>query len=75
MAGVRLRTVRELMVHKAIAMTCRYAQLAPQHQLDAVSKLDGWGRESGNETDTKTDTSHSQESEGALVEHGQPLMQ
>jgi site-specific recombinase XerD len=45
MAGVEVRTVQELMGHKTIAMTCRYAHLAPQHQLDAVSRLDGWGRE------------------------------
>jgi len=42
MASVPLRTVQELMGHKTIAMTCRYAHLAPQHQLDAVRKLDGW---------------------------------
>ncbi|MGE0405913.1 MAG: tyrosine-type recombinase/integrase [Candidatus Korobacteraceae bacterium] len=39
MAGVDLRTVQELMGHKTIAMTCRYAHLAPQHQLAAVQKL------------------------------------
>ena len=54
MAGVDLRTVQELMGHKTIAMTCRYAHLAPQHQLDAVSRLDGWGQKS--ETVTTTDT-------------------
>jgi site-specific recombinase XerD len=37
MAGVGLRTVQELMGHKTVAMTCRYAHLAPEHQLDAVS--------------------------------------
>jgi site-specific recombinase XerD len=68
MAGVDLRKVQELMGHKTIAMTCRYSHLAPQHLQDAVSKLDGWAdsqkailnRDSGNESDTKTDT-------GALV--------
>ncbi|HUX68646.1 MAG TPA: site-specific integrase [Terriglobales bacterium] len=44
MAGAALRTVQELMGHKTIAMTCRYAHLAPQHQLDAVRLLDGWGK-------------------------------
>ena len=29
--GVQLRTVRELMGHKNIQMTCRYAHLAPAH--------------------------------------------
>ena len=33
MAGVAVRDVQELMGHKTIAMTCRYAHLAPSHQL------------------------------------------
>jgi hypothetical protein len=36
MAGVDLRTVQELMGHKTIQMTVRYAHLAPKHQLAAV---------------------------------------
>jgi hypothetical protein len=40
MAGVDLRTVQELMGHKTIQMTCRYAHLAPKYQLAAVQKLD-----------------------------------
>ena len=39
MAGVDLRTVQELMGHKTIQMTVRYAHLAPKHQLDAVQRL------------------------------------
>lgn len=39
MAGVDLRTVQELMGHKTITMTLRYAHLSPAHQLDAVQKL------------------------------------
>ncbi len=39
MAGIDLRTVQELMGHKTIAMTCRYAHLAPTHQLAAVERL------------------------------------
>jgi hypothetical protein len=39
MAGVDLRTVQELMGHKTIQMTCRYAPLAPQHRLAAVQRL------------------------------------
>lgn len=53
MEGVGLRTVQELMGHKTIAMTCRYAHLAPDHQLEAVRKLDGWGNK---KTGTRTDT-------------------
>src|SRR5208337_3642203 len=39
MSGVDLRTVAELMGHKTIQMTMRYAHLAPAHQLSAVEKL------------------------------------
>ena len=39
MAGVDLRTVQELMGHKTIQMTVRYAHLAPKHQLAAVQRL------------------------------------
>jgi hypothetical protein len=39
MAGVDLRTVAELMGHKTIQMTRRYAHLAPEHNLAAVEKL------------------------------------
>jgi integrase len=44
MAGVGLRDLQELMGHKMIAMTCRYAHLAPSHQLEAVRRLDTWGQ-------------------------------
>jgi integrase len=39
MAGVDLRTVQELLGHKSIITTMRYAHLAPQHQADAVERL------------------------------------
>jgi site-specific recombinase XerD len=44
MAGVDLRSVQELMGHKTIQMTCRYAHLAPAHQLAAVRKLAVYGQ-------------------------------
>jgi len=39
MAGVDLRTVQELLGHKTLAMTLRYAHLSPEHQLEAVQRL------------------------------------
>jgi site-specific recombinase XerD len=38
MAGVDLNTVRELLEHHKIAMTLRYAHLAPEHKADAVER-------------------------------------
>jgi site-specific recombinase XerD len=53
MAGVDIRTVQELMGHKTIAMTVRYAHLAPKHTLAAVERLDA---ATETPTDTTTDT-------------------
>jgi hypothetical protein len=36
MGGVDLETVQELMGHKTITMTARYAHLAPTHKLQAL---------------------------------------
>jgi site-specific recombinase XerD len=58
MAGVDLRTVQELMGHKTIAMTCRYAHLAPSHTLAAVERLTENTDRTASSTDTKSDTSH-----------------
>lgn len=41
MAGVDLRTVQELMGHKSISMTVRYAHLSPRHTQNAVDRLAG----------------------------------
>jgi integrase len=40
MKDVNLRTVQELAGHKTIAMTTRYAHLAPEHNQAAIEKLD-----------------------------------
>jgi site-specific recombinase XerD len=39
MAGVDLNTVRELLGHRDIKMTLRYAHLAPEHKAAAVERL------------------------------------
>jgi hypothetical protein len=39
MAGVDLATVQEIMRHKTITMTLRYANLSPEHKRAAVDAL------------------------------------
>jgi site-specific recombinase XerC len=39
MAKVDLKIVQELMGHKTVAMTVRYARLAPTHKLQALEIL------------------------------------
>ena len=39
MDGVDLKTVQELMGHKTIAMTARYAHIAPTHKSQALETL------------------------------------
>jgi len=75
MAGVDIRTVAELMGHKTIQMTMRYAHLAQQHKQDAVERLvsakaaqgDAGTGETHQEssTGTRTDTSDSRAAEVA----------
>jgi integrase len=55
-AGVDIRTVQELMGHKTIQVTRRYAHLAPAHQLEAVQRLCNTGSARSKATDTRTDT-------------------
>ena len=40
MSGVPLTSVKELMGHKTLAMTLRYAHLAPDFQREAITRLD-----------------------------------
>jgi len=40
MAGIDLTTIRELLGHKTLTMTLRYAHLAPSHKVKAVDILD-----------------------------------
>jgi integrase len=43
MKSVDLPTVKELLGHKSLSMTLRYAHLSPQHTTAAVRVLDGEG--------------------------------
>jgi integrase len=74
MRGVDIRTVQELMGHKTIQMTLRYAHLAPQHQLAAVQRLcdtkplpEEEAAAQNDATSTRTSTSDSRAVEGVLV--------
>ena len=40
MAGIDITTVKELLGHKTLTMTLRYAHLAPAHKVKAVDILD-----------------------------------
>jgi site-specific recombinase XerC len=40
MRGVDITTVKDLLGHKTLTMTLRYAHLAPSHKVNAVDILD-----------------------------------
>jgi site-specific recombinase XerD len=67
MAGVDLRTVQQLMGHKTLQMTVRYAHLAPEHQLAAVERLCDTPASQGDATDTTSDTGPLQSTDSAIV--------
>ncbi len=52
MAGVDITTVKELLGHKTLTMTLRYAHLAPSHKVKAVDLLDNAINESADYTKT-----------------------
>jgi hypothetical protein len=57
MKGESLRAVQLLLGHKTIQMTCRYAHLAPEHQLALVEKLCETEQVQEELTSTRTGTS------------------
>ena len=57
MAGVPIRTVGEILGHKSMAMTERYAHLSPEHKLKAVNLLPDWSAgEDRSQTGHKVET-------------------
>jgi integrase len=52
MARVDITTVKELLGHKALTMTLRYAHLAPSRKVKAVDILDSTLNENQNYTKT-----------------------
>jgi integrase len=40
MAGIDITTIKELLGHKTLTMTLRYAHLAPSHKVKAVEMLE-----------------------------------
>jgi integrase len=64
MAREDIRTVQELMGHKTITMTMKYAHLSPSHLMDAVQRL------VKKPTDTRTDTSAETKGKGANPDEG-----
>jgi site-specific recombinase XerD len=50
MAGVDLRTVQELLGHRSILMTMKYAHLSQEHRQSAVEKLDSWHQDGTRKT-------------------------
>jgi site-specific recombinase XerD len=53
MAGVDIYTVGTILGHKSLAMTMRYAHLAPEHHAAAIDRLASVSRKA---TGTPTDT-------------------
>ena len=67
MAGVDLRTVAELMGHKTIQMTMRYAHLAPAHQRSAVERLVSFQGDSADAERQAKETDTAQEEPSATT--------
>lgn len=52
MSGADLTTMKELLGHKTITMTLRYAHLAPSHKVNAIDLLDARMKDIGHNLDT-----------------------
>ncbi len=59
MAGVPLKTVGEILGHKSMAMTERYAHLSPEHKRKAVNLLPDWSA-----GEDRSQTGHNSGTEG-----------
>lgn len=61
MKGVDIRTVADLLGHRTLAMTMRYAHLAPEHNLEAVERLATPAKAPQTQTGTTTGTRQNQD--------------
>ncbi|MGH8635386.1 MAG: tyrosine-type recombinase/integrase [Burkholderiales bacterium] len=57
MAGVPLLAIKEILGHKDIRMTLRYAHLSPDQRVDAVKMLDDFSKSSKTVSKIPTETS------------------
>ncbi len=58
MAGVDIATIKELLGHKSLTMTMRYAHLAPSHKVNAAGILDNAINNNGPSNVEESPTAH-----------------
>jgi len=66
MRGGTLKELQELLGHASLAMTMRYAHLAPEHLRSAVSRLEGLTSSQASEISAQASAQEPVETEGAL---------
>lgn len=75
MDGIPLARVRELMGHKSILTTMRYAHLQPDHGVDAVRGLDDWNTRFGGANQHQNSTRGKEAIDKAQADKSQDVVQ